>query len=113
MRDRMSPRTVLRRLRTHLPDTIEALKQVPQLFQTAVRDAAEGRFHIKVDSAGLRQLNHEQRRAGRRRDAAIVAAVLWLSGLLWLALSSQYRWFGPVQLGAAVILLLRMLLTAE
>jgi len=107
MRERMSPRTVLRRMRTQLPDTIEALKQVPQLFQTAVRDAAEGRLRIKVETAGMGQLRDELRRAHSRRDAAIAAGVLWLSGLVWLALSAHDRWFGWIQMCAAIVLIVR------
>jgi len=105
MRERMSPRTVIRRLRTQLPDTIEALKQVPQLFQTAVREAAEGRLGNQVESAGMRQLRDELRRANSRRDAAFAAGVLWLSGLIWLALSAHYQWFGWIQMSAAAILI--------
>jgi ubiquinone biosynthesis protein len=107
MRERMSPRAVLRRMRTQLPDTIEALKQLPQLFQTAVRDAAEGRLKIKVESAGMGQLRDELRRAHNRRDAAIAAGVLWLSGLIWLALSAHYQWFGWLQMCAAIVLIVR------
>ncbi len=107
MRERMSPRAVLRRMRTQLPDTIEALKQVPQLFQTAVRDAAEGRFKITVETAGMGQLRDELRRAHSRRDAAIAAGVLWLSGLIWLALSAHYQWFGWLQMCAAIVLIVR------
>jgi ubiquinone biosynthesis protein len=107
MRERMSPRAVLRRMRTQLPDTIEALKQVPQLFQTAVRDAAEGRLRIKVETAGMGQLRDELRRAHSRRDAAIAAGVLWLSGLIWLALSAHYQWFGWIQMCAAIVLIVR------
>jgi ubiquinone biosynthesis protein len=107
MRERMSPRAVLRRMRTQLPDTIEALKQVPQLFQTAVRDAAEGRLRIKVETAGMGQLRDELRRAHSRRDAAIAAGVLWLSGLIWLALSARYQWFGWLQMCAAIVLIVR------
>jgi ubiquinone biosynthesis protein len=107
MRERMSPRAVLRRVRMQLPDTIEALKQVPQLFQTAVRDAAEGRFSIKVETAGMGQLRDELRRAHGRRDAAIAAGVLWLSGLIWLALSAHYQWFGWIQMCAAIVLIVR------
>jgi ubiquinone biosynthesis protein len=107
MRERMSPRAVLRRVRTQLPDTIEALKQVPQLFQTAVRDAAEGRFRIKVETASMGQLRDELRRAHSRRDAAIAAGVLWLSGLIWLALSARNQWFGWIQMCAAIVLIVR------
>ncbi len=107
MRERMSPRTVLRRLRTQLPDTIEALKQVPQLFQTAVREASEGRLRIKADDSELKRLRSDLARANDRRDSAIAAGVLWISGMLWLALSSAHPWFGWAQMAASIILAVR------
>ena len=90
-----------------LPDAIEALKQVPQLFQTAVREATEGRLRMKVKTDGMAELRDELRRAGRRRDAMLAAGVLWLSGLIWLALIADYKWFGWLQMCAAVFLLIR------
>jgi ubiquinone biosynthesis protein len=107
MKERMSPRAVLRGFAVHLPDTIEALKQVPQLFQTAVRDAAEGRFRIRVDNGGMGKLQDDLRRANRRRDTAIAAGFLWLSGMLWLALSNRYLWFGWGQMVAALAVSVR------
>jgi ubiquinone biosynthesis protein len=107
MRERISPRALLRRLRTQLPDTIEALKQVPQLFQTAVRDAAEGRLALQVENAGLLQLRAELRRANGRRDIAIAAGILWLSGLLSLSLFARYPWFGWLQICAAIVFVVR------
>jgi ubiquinone biosynthesis protein len=101
MRERMSPRSVLRQLRSQLPDTVEALKQLPQLFHTAVREAAEGRLRVQVEPAGVAELRREIRYANMRRDIALAAGVLWLSGLLWLAAVAQYRWFGWLQLGGA------------
>jgi ubiquinone biosynthesis protein len=107
MTERMSPRAVLRRLRTHLPDTVEALKQVPQLFQTAIRDAAEGRFRLQVQNTGMAELREELRRAAARRDAALAAGFLWLSGLGWLLLAPGHLWFGWVQMFGAAVLLVR------
>ncbi|MDB6084842.1 MAG: ubiquinone biosynthesis protein UbiB, partial [Gammaproteobacteria bacterium] len=106
MRERMSPRAVLRRMRKQLPDTMEALKQVPQLFQAAVREAADGRLAVKVENADMVRLRDELRRAGGRRDATIAASVLWLSGLIWLGLIAQYHWFGWAQMCASVALVL-------
>jgi ubiquinone biosynthesis protein len=103
MRERMSPRTVLKGMRSQLPDTIEALKQLPQLFQTAVREASEGRWRWQVESSGLEELRRELRYSNMRRDIALAAGVLWLSGLLWLAAAAHYRWFGWVQMGAAAL----------
>jgi len=103
-RERMSPRALLRRVRTQLPDTLVALQQVPQIFQTAVRDATDGRLRLQVENTGLEELRAEMRRSDSRRDAAIAAAVLWLSGLIWLAFSAQISWLGWSQMIAAIVL---------
>ncbi|GAC1328997.1 MAG: ubiquinone biosynthesis regulatory protein kinase UbiB [Steroidobacteraceae bacterium] len=105
-RERMNPLAVLRRLRTQLPDTLIALQQVPQIFQTAVRDATDGRLILQVENVGATQLRAERRHSDSRRDAAIGAAVLWLSGLMWLAFSTQMSWLGWSQMAAAIVLFL-------
>jgi ubiquinone biosynthesis protein len=104
MRERMSPRSVLRRVRAQLPDVLVALEQVPQIFQTAVRDAADGRLRLTVENPGVAELRDEIRRSDSRRDSAIAAAVLWLSGLMWLTLSTQIPWLGWLQMTAAIVL---------
>jgi ubiquinone biosynthesis protein len=104
MQERMSPRSVFKRVRAQLPDVLLALQQVPQIFQTAVRDATEGRLRLTVENPGVAQLREEIRRSDSRRDAAIAAAVLWLSGLLWLTLSTQIPWLGWLQMTAAIVL---------
>ncbi len=104
MRERMSPRAVLRRLRAQLPDTIEALKQLPQLFQSAVREASEGHFTIRVENPALAQMRREMQHANFRRDLAAAAGILWLSGLISLALLRPYQWIGWLQMAAAILL---------
>ena len=104
MRARTSPRAVLRRARAQLPDMLVALQAVPQIFQTVVRDATEGRLHVSmepVDAAGQRD---DKRRSDLRRDVTIAAAVLWVCGLVWLAFSAQIPWLGWVQMIAAIAL---------
>jgi ubiquinone biosynthesis protein len=105
MRERTRPRTILKEIRTHLPDALMSLRQIPQILQTAVREAAEGTAP-SVD-AGLAELRAEMRRKASRRDTAIAAGVLWLSGLIWLAQTTQYRWFGGLQMIAAILLFVR------
>src|SRR5450432_2325896 len=69
MRERMSPRAVLRRIRAQLPDALMALQQVPQIFQTALRESADGTApSIETRLADLRA---EMRHATSRRDTAI------------------------------------------
>jgi ubiquinone biosynthesis protein len=106
MRERVSPRTLLKQARVQLPDTIEALKQLPQLFNTAVREAAEGRVRWQVQSAQIEDLRLELRANARRRDIALAAAALWLSGFIWLAAAVHMRWLGWLQLIAGAGLLL-------
>ena len=106
MRDRLSPRVVLRRAWAQLPDALLALQQIPQIFQTAVRDAAEGRLRVPVESRDVRELRAELRRSDFRRDVTLAAAVLWLSGLLWLAFATPYPWLGWAQMFGAIALFL-------
>jgi ubiquinone biosynthesis protein len=110
MRERTRPRTILKEIRAHLPDALMSLRQVPQILQTAVREAAEG----TAPSAEKRiaELHLELRGTALRREAAIAAGVLWLSGLLWLAQSAQYRWFGGLQMIAAILLFIRLKATS-
>ena len=85
-------------------EALLALQQVPQIFQTAVRDAAEGRLRLQVENMEVRELRTELRRNHSRRDATLAAAVLWLSGLAWLAFSPQIPWLGWLQMSAAIVL---------
>ncbi len=107
MRDRASPRTLLRGLREQLPDAIETVKQLPRIFKTAVRAAADGQFRIGVASAEIEELRKEVRAAGAGRDTVIAAGALWLAGLIWLALAARQPWFGWLQMGAGVALFAR------
>jgi len=105
MRERVSPRTLLKQARAQLPDTVEALKQLPQLFNTAVREAAEGRLRWQVQSAEIEGLRRELRATALWRDITLAAAILWLSGFIWLAATMHVRWLGWLQLIAAAGLL--------
>jgi ubiquinone biosynthesis protein len=104
MRARSSPRAMLRQIRARWPDTLMALQLVPQVFRTAVRDAAQGGLRLQLEDAALAQLRAEMRHSDSRRDAAIAAAVLWLSGLVWLAFATQIPWLGWSQMTAAIAL---------
>jgi ubiquinone biosynthesis protein len=103
MRERMSPRAVLKRMRSQLPDTIESLKELPGLFQTAVREASEGRFRFEFENRGLAELRRDIEQSNRRRDLALAAAALWLSGSVWLLAAAEYRWFAWAQMAAAAV----------
>jgi ubiquinone biosynthesis protein len=106
MKERVSPRTIFREIRAHLPDALLSLRQIPQIVQTSIREAAEGKGSaVERELAVLRA---EMRAAALRRDLWLAAGVLWLSGLIWLAQTAQYWWFGAAQMIAAILLFLRL-----
>ncbi|HXP64897.1 MAG TPA: ubiquinone biosynthesis regulatory protein kinase UbiB, partial [Steroidobacteraceae bacterium] len=106
MKERTSPRTILREIRTHWPDALLTLRQIPGILQTAVREASEG--NVPTIDRQVARLRANLLDAAARRDTAIAAAVLWLSGLVWLAVSSQILWFGGLQMLAAIVLYVRL-----
>jgi len=106
MKERVSLRTIFKEIRAHLPDALLTLRQIPQIVQTSVREAAEGGGSA-VDRE-LAALRAEMRAAGLRRDLWLATGILWLSGLIWLALLTQYRWLGAAQMIAAILLFLRL-----
>jgi ubiquinone biosynthesis protein len=106
MKERVSPRTIFREIRAHLPDALLSLRQIPQIVQTSIREAAQGEGSaVERELAVLRA---EMRAAALRRDLWLAAGVLWLSGLIWLAQTAQYWWFGAAQMIAAILLFLRL-----
>jgi hypothetical protein len=107
MRERTQVRTILKEVRAHLPDALMTLREIPRIVQTAVREAAQGGLPA-VECAAVAQLRADMRRSARRRELGWIAAVVWLSGLICLTQTTQYRWLGWLQLIAAVMFLVRM-----
>jgi ubiquinone biosynthesis protein len=101
MRERTSPRMVLRGLRAHLPDALETLSLVPKIVKGIVREAADGRLRLPFESEGIAALKAEVERGAVSSEQLLLAAVLWLSGIVWLGLGAPHAWIGWAQLAAA------------
>jgi ubiquinone biosynthesis protein len=86
MRERISPRTLLKRLRQQLPDVVQAAKLLPQIFQNVTREGAEGRFALTLHMQEIDALRAEIRRGHARRDGVLLGAMLWMGGATCLAL---------------------------
>jgi ubiquinone biosynthesis protein len=104
MRERTSPRTIFREIHAHWPDALLALRQIPALLQGALRDAAKP----PPEPLSMPALRKEARSLSREREWLIAAAILWVSGLGWLALSSRFLWLGWMQMLAAIVMFVRM-----
>jgi ubiquinone biosynthesis protein len=96
MRERVSGRAILERLRTQLPDLAEAAKTLPQLLQAMIQQAADGKLRLQVESPGVEELKRAVHVTSSRRDAVTVASVLLGAGLVWLAVSHNPAWPGWV-----------------
>jgi ubiquinone biosynthesis protein len=94
MRERVSGRAIMERLRTQLPDLAEAVKTLPQLVQGMIQQAADGRLRLRVETPGLEELKRTVRETNARRDAITVAGVLLLGGIVWLAVGHNPSWPG-------------------
>jgi ubiquinone biosynthesis protein len=104
MRERTSPRTILKEIHAHWPDALLALRQIPAVLQGTLRDAAKPR----AEPLNLPALRNEARALSREREWVIAAAVLWVSGLGWLALSNRFLWLGWLQMLAAIVMFVRL-----
>lgn len=103
MRGRYSLRAIVDSFREQLPDLTEALKLAPQLLQSTIQRAAEGRWRLPVETAHLAQMRLEAKLSAERRDATILSSAAGLGGLLWFALVRDPLWPGVLLLAGAVI----------
>ena len=103
MRSRYSVRAVAKSFRAQVPDLIEALKLTPQLLQSGIQRAAEGRLRLPVQADNLEALRQEARKSADRRDATILSAAAGLGGVLWFALVLDPDWPGYLLFAAAIL----------
>jgi ubiquinone biosynthesis protein len=103
MQTRYSVRAVVKSVRTQLPDLVEALKLTPQLLQSTIQRAAEGRLRLPVQTDHLEEMRREAKASADRRDATILSAAAGLSGVLWFALVLDPKWPGVALFAAAIV----------
>ena len=102
MKTRYSVRAVVQSVRTQLPDLVEALKLTPQLLQSTIQRAAEGRLRLPVQTDHVEELRREAKASADRRDATILSAAAGLGGVLWFALVLEPKWPGVLLFAAAL-----------
>ena len=104
MRERVSPVTIAREIRSHWPDALLALRELPDVLRGTLREAMQP----KPPPVDLESLRAEARRLESHRELTVFSALLWVSGLAWLALANRFVWLGWVQMLAAIGVFLRM-----
>jgi len=106
MKDRLSGANVLARLRQQLPDLNETLQDVPQLVQTLVQQAAEGRLSFTVRDPAINALRKEVAAAARYRYLAMAAGATLIAGALLIGMEVKPEWLGWAIGGAGAVALL-------
>jgi ubiquinone biosynthesis protein len=94
MRDRLSPRNIIRELRLGWPDALEIIKALPPLAKRLVEHAQDGTLRLQVDARAIDQLRQETADQARRGDRIVIGAALMLGGVLWLGMRLNPRWIG-------------------
>ena len=107
MRERAGPRAMLHNLRSHLPDMLESLSELPAVIKDAVRQARGGRTGVRLDESVSHSLARILERSARRREAVTIGAAILLGGLVWLAVDRGFAWpgWGMLVLGSSWILI--------
>jgi ubiquinone biosynthesis protein len=105
MRDRISGRAIVERLREQLPEVGETIQELPQALHAILEHAAAGRLQVEVKHPGLEPLRAELRAGRRQRWRSGAGGTLFLGGVLWLGLAPSPPGLGWVLLGAGLTLL--------
>jgi ubiquinone biosynthesis protein len=104
MRERVSSRAIVERLRAQLPEVGESIQEFPQVMQSLLQQAAEGRLQVEVHHPGLEPLQREMQVARRERWAVGTGGALLLAGVLWLGLGAPTPPVGWLLGGAGIAL---------
>jgi len=94
MGERMSGATMVRDIRTQLPEVLEALRMMPTLVKGAVQRAQDGTLSLQVEARNIAEMQRAIRDGDRRRDAITIGAAILLGGLVWLAVGREPAWPG-------------------
>jgi ubiquinone biosynthesis protein len=100
MRDRVSPRNLLRELRRGWPDTLEIIKALPPVAKRLLERVQDGNFQVPIDTREMQQWREQSAAQARRSDRIVIGAALLLGGVLWLGMRLQPHWLG-ILLGAS------------
>jgi ubiquinone biosynthesis protein len=103
MQERSGPRAVLGSLREHWPDIAEAIKVLPVIARRAIRRAYDDELVVRTESESVEKLRVDLHRNQRRGDTILAAGVVFLGGIIWLALATQPTWIGWLLAGGGAV----------
>jgi ubiquinone biosynthesis protein len=84
VKERVSGKILIKRLREQLPELSESLQGVPELARKLVEQLASGRFNLQVTVPEIVKLREEQQAGRRQQWRTITGAAILVSGVLLL-----------------------------
>jgi ubiquinone biosynthesis protein len=106
MRERISGRAIIERLREQLPDVSETIQEFPQVIHAILQRAAEGRLQVELKRPDLDPLQDEMRAGRQQRWANGCGSATLIGGVLWIGFGSAPALLGWALLAAGIGFLL-------
>jgi ubiquinone biosynthesis protein len=106
MRERISGRAIVERLREQLPDVSETIQEFPQVIHAILQRAAEGRLQVELKRPDLEPLQQALLATRRERWTTSSGGASLLGGVLWVGLGAAPVALGWILLGTGAVLLL-------
>jgi ubiquinone biosynthesis protein len=100
MRERTSPRSILRQLRRGVPDVLEIFRALPSLTKRTIEQAQDGRLLLPIDTRPLDHMRAALAEQSRRSDRIVIGAALVVAAALCYGLRVSPHWIGAL-LGTA------------
>jgi len=99
MRDRVGPKSVVKRIRYAIPRWADQTPDLPNLIYGLLRRGSAGEITVQLHKQEMEQLRRELRRANRRNFHSAVGAALIVSAALLLGFDAQHPtdlWRAPL-----------------
>ncbi|MEL7449540.1 MAG: ubiquinone biosynthesis regulatory protein kinase UbiB [Pseudomonadota bacterium] len=104
MREQVSGKEMLNRLRDNLPEMGESLRDMPQLMIGALQHLAEGKVTMNMTSPSVDRLREENRVAQKQAWKSTGGGALVIAGALLVGLGAQPVLLGWGTAGAGILL---------
>src|SRR5579862_3686819 len=96
MRERVSPKQLLRQLRNDWPDALEIIRVAPPLLQRTLEQFQDGTLRVPIDTQAIDALRADFIDQSRRGDRIIIGGALEVAAVLWFGLRLTPAWIGAM-----------------
>ena len=100
MRDRLGPKSFIKKMQKELPHWGETLPGLPMMLHSLAQQARDGELPIKLNDESMREIRQEIRSANRRTIAATTGVGLIIAAAVLLGLDGYAQ---PMLAGAPVL----------